>query len=75
MDLLEKRPPGSSICPSEAAKRVDPEAWRGLMDAARMAAARLSANGDARVTQSGREVDPSSAKGSIRIARADEHAR
>jgi hypothetical protein len=33
--LLSQRRPGATICPSEAARVVDPEGWRDLMPAAR----------------------------------------
>ncbi|MEM0983491.1 MAG: DUF2256 and DUF3253 domain-containing protein [Planctomycetota bacterium] len=68
-DLLNQRGPGKTICPSEAAKRVDPDNWRDLMEPARMAARRLVARGEARIMQQGHEVDPSTAKGPIRIGR------
>jgi hypothetical protein len=40
--LLDRRAP-SSICPSDAARAVDPDGWRALMPAARAAAGRLAA--------------------------------
>jgi hypothetical protein len=49
---------------------VDPEGWRGLMEPARMAARRLVAQGEVEIVQGGRAVDPSTAKGPIRIRRA-----
>ena len=70
LELLEARSGGSTICPSEAARRVDPDGWRDRMDAARRAARRLVADGRAEVLQRGRVVDPSTAKGPIRIRRA-----
>jgi hypothetical protein len=69
-DLLAARARTATICPSEAARRVDPEGWRGLMEPARMAARRLVAQGEVEVVQGGRAVDPSTAKGPIRIRRA-----
>src|SRR4051812_50198083 len=44
-ELLDQRRPDASICPSEAARAVDPEGWRELMPAARAAAGRLAAAG------------------------------
>lgn len=67
MELLTARAAGSSICPSEAAKRVEPDDWRDLMETARMAARRLEAAGRVEITQKGRAVDPSTARGPIRI--------
>ena len=67
--LLERRS-GKTICPSEAARGVEPEGWRDLMEAARQAARRLVAKGEVVITQGGRVVDASTAKGPIRIRRA-----
>jgi hypothetical protein len=58
-----------TICPSEAARAVDPEGWRDLMEPARMAARRLVDAGEVEIVQGGRVVDPSTAKGPIRIRR------
>ena len=72
-DLLGQRAASSSICPSDAARAVggqDEEAWRALMEPARRAARRMVARGEVEVTQGGRVVDPSTAKGAIRIRRA-----
>lgn len=65
--LLASRSAGGSICPSEAARAVDPEAWRTLMEPARAAARRLVAKGRLEITQGGRAVDPSTARGPIRL--------
>jgi hypothetical protein len=67
--LLDQRRPDASICPSEAARAVDPEAWRALMPAARAAAGRLAATGEAEVTQGGEVVDVAAARGPLRIRR------
>lgn len=57
-----------TICPSEAARAVgSAEDWRDLMEPARRAARRLVAAGTVEITQSGRVVDPSEARGPIRI--------
>ncbi len=68
-DLLDARPRDSSICPSEAARVVGGESWRPLMEPARMAARRLVQRGSVEITQGGKVVDPSRAKGPIRIRR------
>jgi len=70
LELLACRPAGATICPSEAARVVDAERWRELMEATRMAARRLVAAGRAEVVQRGREVAPSTARGPIRVRRA-----
>jgi hypothetical protein len=67
--LLDRRRPDASICPSEAARAVDPEGWRKLMPAARAAAGRLAAAGEAEVTQGGEVVDAATARGPLRIRR------
>jgi hypothetical protein len=75
-ELLEARGNGKTICPSEAAKVVggteSEGAWRNLMEPARMAARRLVASGDVEITQQGRVVDPSTARGPIRIRLAQQ---
>ncbi|MER3390521.1 MAG: DUF3253 domain-containing protein [Microcella sp.] len=77
--LLASRARGTTICPSEAARavaadgtdapRAEPgtEPWRALLEPARRAARRLVAAGEVEITQGGRVVDPSSAKGPIRV--------
>jgi hypothetical protein len=68
LELLAQRPATASICPSEAARAVAAD-WRDLMEPARRAARRLVAAGQVVITQGGRIVEPSSAKGPIRIRR------
>lgn len=65
--LLEARASDASICPSEAARVVGGDHWRDLMEPARRAGRRLVATGAVEITQKGRVVDPSTAKGPIRI--------
>lgn len=67
MELLDQRARGASICPSEAARRVRPDDWRGLMEPARMAARRLAARGSIVFLQKGRRVNPSTARGPVRL--------
>ena len=69
VELLNARARDASICPSEAAQRVGGEDWQRLMEPARMAARRLVAQEKVQITQGGRVVDPSRAKGPIRIRR------
>lgn len=70
LELLASRPRGGSICPSEAARAVGGDDWQVLMEAARAAARRLVADGEVEITQRGRVVDPSTARGPIRIRAA-----
>ena len=73
--LLAQRKSGATICPSEAARMVassnglGDEEWRELMEPARSAARRLVASNDIVITQKGAIVDPSTAKGPIRLRR------
>jgi hypothetical protein len=70
LSLLDQRARTSTICPSDAARAVDPDGWRDLMEPARQAARRLVAAGRVQVTQRGTVVDPATAKGPIRIRTA-----
>ena len=65
--LVGARARDASICPSEAARQVGGESWQSLMESTRMAARRLVAQGKVQITQGGKVVDPSRAKGPIRI--------
>lgn len=68
-ELLAARARTSSICPSEVARSLEPDDWRPLMEPARRAARRMVARGEVEITQHGSVVDPSTAKGPIRIRR------
>ena len=69
-DLLGRRARAASACPSEAARAVGGEDWQPLMEPARAAARRLVARGLVEITQGGRVVDGSTAKGPIRVRKA-----
>ena len=68
-DLLDARGAGKTICPSEAARRVDPQDWRPLMEPARRAAGRLVEAGEVEMTQRGQVVDPATVRGPVRLRR------
>ncbi|MEU9305889.1 DUF3253 domain-containing protein [Streptomyces sp. NPDC048269] len=73
MELLERRGPGATICPSDAARAVyegDDDGWRALMEPARRAARRLVTAGEVEITQAGHPVEPAKARGPIRIRRS-----
>jgi hypothetical protein len=70
LELLSRRDAGRTICPSEAARLIKPEGWEQLMQSARDAARRLVDQGAIVITQRGKVVDPSNAKGPIRLRRA-----
>ncbi|MCG5433155.1 DUF3253 domain-containing protein [Mycobacterium sp. MYCO198283] len=66
--LVLHRGPGSSICPSDAARAVGGDSWRELMAPAREAAADLARAGSVDITQGGEPVDPDGPwRGPIRI--------
>ncbi|MEM6622839.1 MAG: DUF3253 domain-containing protein [Pseudomonadota bacterium] len=67
IDLLVRRGPGKTICPSEVARAMATE-WRPLMPEVRDVAYAMAAVGRLRVLQKGMEVDPSTARGPIRLA-------
>jgi hypothetical protein len=67
LELLDERGAGKTICPSEAARAVAPDDWKELMEPARAASRRLVSAGKIEITQGGVVVDPSRAKGPIRL--------
>lgn len=73
LHLLEQRARNASICPSEAVRALeaagDISNWRDYMEPARRAARRLVVKNQLEITQQGRIVDPSTAKGPIRLRR------
>ncbi len=72
LELLARRDPAATICPSDAARAVyegDGDGWRALMEPARRAARRLVTAGEVEITQRGQPVDPADARGPIRIRR------
>lgn len=76
VELLGRRKPESSICPSDVARHIagdggpkGAEPWRDLMDPVRDAAAGLAQEGTVVITQGDETVDITTAKGPIRIRR------
>lgn len=67
--LLDERGAGKTICPSEVARAVRADDWRGLMERVRRAARRMVVDGRVVIMQRGVVVDPSEARGAIRIGR------
>jgi hypothetical protein len=68
LDLLARRDPGKTICPSDAARALGGDAgFRPLMPLVRDAARALVAARRIEVTQSGQPVDLDTARGSIRL--------
>jgi len=72
--LLGARPRGATICPSEAARSVhgsDEARWRAAMEDVRRAARRLVAAGRLEIVARGQVLDPSRARGAIRLRLVD----
>jgi hypothetical protein len=67
LDLLAQRDAGKTICPSDAARKLDPESFRELMPTVRDAARGLVSEGRIEVTQKGKPVDLDTAHGPIRL--------
>lgn len=67
LELLAERGDGKTICPSEAARRLDAAGWRGRLLDVRAAISRLHEQGRVVVTQRGRPVDLATARGAIRV--------
>lgn len=70
MGMLEDRRRNATICSSDAARLVGGDDWESLAEPARAAARRLCAEGRVVITQGGRQVDPSTAKGTFQIGRS-----
>lgn len=68
LELLAARAADATICPSEAARRLDPVDWRVRMPEVRAAAAALASAGRVRILQRGKEVS-GEVRGPIRIGR------
>jgi hypothetical protein len=66
MRLVEARGPSKSICPSEAARSLDP-AWQTLMTAVRRVAIGLALAGRIDILRKGKPVDPADVRGVIRL--------
>ncbi len=73
VELLAARAPGTTICPSEAARVLAGNGdFRPLMQAVRARAATMVSRGELEVTQRGVAVDPLTARGPIRLRRPTE---
>lgn len=67
LDLTAARGPAKSICPTEAARLMDPEDWRRRLPAVRAAAVALAKAGRIEITRKGKPVDPNDFKGVYRL--------
>jgi hypothetical protein len=70
LELLAKRGPEKTICPSDAARALAGDEFRPQMDTVRDAARRLVAEGRIEVTQGGEPVELDAAKGPVRLRTA-----
>ena len=61
---------GSDICPTEVARFLEPDDWRTITSAVRMAARRLADRDLVEIRQRGRAIDAASARGAFRLASA-----
>ena len=71
LEMLATRARGATMCPSEVARAEGGEDWRERMGPVREAARRLVARGEVEILQGGRVVDPSTARGPIRLRRRE----
>lgn len=67
LDLVHQRGAGKTICPSEAARRLDAEHWRRLMPPVRDVAARMARAGQIQIRRKGKVIDPDTMRGVIRL--------
>lgn len=60
LELIGRRAPSASICPSDVARAITREAddWRALMPTVRRVAARLARDGMVSITQGGDTLRP-----------------
>ena len=66
--MVAARGAGKTICPSEVARAVAPDAWRELMEDVRAVARGLALAGEVVVTQKGVVLDPAGEwRGAIRV--------
>ena len=56
-----------SICPSEVARELGGESWRGLMRPVRDTAMELARQGEIEVLRKGKPVEPGEVRGVIRL--------
>jgi hypothetical protein len=66
--LVAARGAGKSICPSEVARDLAPDAWRPLLGVVREVAAALAAEGRITILRKGRPVPPAELRGVVRLA-------
>ncbi|WP_145136287.1 DUF3253 domain-containing protein [Roseomonas gilardii] len=65
--LAIRRGAEKSICPSEVARELGGESWRGLMRPVRDTAMELARQGEIEVLRKGKPVEPGEVRGVIRL--------
>jgi hypothetical protein len=65
--LVQARGAGKSICPTDAARAVAPEAWRTRLADVRRVAVALARDGRIDILRKGRVIDPAALHGVIRL--------
>lgn len=68
LGILAGRDPGKTICPSEAARRLDPDHWRRLMSPVRETAKSMVRQGRLEIRRRGETIEPEDVRGVIRLA-------
>ncbi|MEM5495203.1 DUF3253 domain-containing protein [Hoeflea sp. AS16] len=74
LDLLNSRPEGKSISPTEAARALagsDERQWSRLMKPLRAVAVDMAKAGDLEILRKGKPVDPSNFRGVYRLGLPD----
>ncbi len=71
LSQVTRRGVGKTICPSEVAKALSPDDWRGLMESVRSVAFELSTKNGIAITQKGEVVGDGALKGPIRVGLPD----
>lgn len=66
-DLLAALAPGKSVCPTDVAKRVDPDHWRRRLGQVRTEAVQLAKAGRLLITRHNKPVDPDHFRGVYRL--------
>jgi hypothetical protein len=73
LEMVRARGPRATLCPSDVARDLFPDpGWRREMERVRRAGRRLAIEGRIEVTQGGRVVDFSDARGPVRYRPAPE---
>jgi hypothetical protein len=69
-EVLATREPPKTACPSEVARRLDPDDWRPLMGRVRDVVRAMARRGELEVTQRGVVLEPDAAwRGAVRVRR------